>query len=311
MMITCLVSAAATLVILGSAARSARLRVASQYTSPDYIRYITQGYEFDTVSSKTNLLLTVTDGELPVRIHILTIDSDKKTLDILELPPDSFIIADGYSGTVRDAFKTNVYSQIVSHAFSLRLDGSLSFDSKTFGDAFEMLGVKMKLPKGISSPRPDKRGIEIDSAAGEKIALDGFSYSGSDESAVRLYRAAVSALLCELCERGSLESFSTLMNLIVNRVETDMSVEKMIGAVNSAKGIRPKKMNLWLAPGCPAKYGEKIIWALDRGEVAELLNGHFRVKDIEIPEEELSIPHFSAGEPQYKNLPERVTEILN
>lgn len=302
----CFVSAAVTLAILGYAAKTARLRVASQYTVPDYVRYISDGYAFDTVSSKKNFLITVTDGELPVRVHIFTVDEDKNTLDVLELPPDTYVIADGYYGTLRDAFPTSVYKQIISRVLCLRIDGSASFDAKTFGDMAQLLEVNIKLPKTVYR----ESNLEVTSEVGEKIALDGFCYSGGDKEAVRLYRTLLAEIFSELGERGSLESFSLLMNLVVNRFDTDMTVENMIDAVNSVKDVKLRKINIRLAVGSPAKFGENRVWSLDPEGMAELLNANFRVKGVEYPAESLSIPAVTAGEFPYDELPERVTDIL-
>ena len=271
--------------------------MAQQYTSPDYIRYLSQGYAFDTVSNKKNILLTVTDSDAPVRIHLFTIDEDKNTLDILDLPPDSFVIADGFSGTLQEAFSTPVYREIISMMLYLKIDGTASFDAKTFGDGAQMLGVKIG------------KGVDVTSELGERIALDGFSYSAEDIDSVRLYRTLLAEILTNLSDRGSLDSFTLLMNLIVNRVSTDMTMENIIAVANSANGIKPKKINIRIAKGSPAKYGESRIWSLDAEGVADILNQHFRVKDIEFPADSLSIPKVTAGEFPYSSLPEKVSDI--
>ncbi len=301
----CFISAAVTLAILGSAARAAKLRVASQYNEPDYIRYISEGYGFDTVSTKKNYLITVTDGELPVRVHLLTVDEDKNTVDILDIPPDTYIIADGYFGLLRDAFATPVYTQIVSRVLCLDISGSASFSAETLGDMAHLLEVKLKLPKSIYRSGE----LDITREIGEKIALDGFSYSGGDAEAVKLYRKLLAGIFSEMSSRGSLESFSLLMNLIVNRFDTDMTVEDIIAAVNSVKDVKLRKVSIWIAVGSRAKFGEKNIWALDAEGMAELLNSVFRVKGIEVPKESLSIPAMPVGEFIYEDLPVKATDI--
>ena len=288
----CSITAALTIALLSYVGKTARLRVASQYTAPDYVRYISQGYALDTVSNKKTVLLTVTDGELPVRIHICTIDIDKNMLDILELPPDTFIVVDGFSGTLREAFSTPVYKEMISRVLCLRINGSVSFDAKTLGDASEMLGV-------------------IDSASGENIALDGLTYSLGDSRSVIAYRQLLASDLIKLSSLGALDSFTLLMNLIVNRVSTDMSIEEMIDIVSYTDDIRAKKMNIHIAVGGPARLGENRVWVLNADAMSELLNEHFRVKGIEYSAESLSIPSLTAGEFPYKNLPERVTDIIS
>lgn len=293
----CLVSAAVTFAFLSYVGRTARLRVAQQYTSPDYIRYLSQGYDFNTVSNKKNILITVTDSEQkPVRIHLFAIDEDKNTLDILDLPPDSFVIADGFSGTLQEAYSTPVYREMISMVLCLKIDGTASFDAKTFGDGAQMLGVRLG-------------DIDVTTGLGEQIALDGLAYSASDTESVKLYRELLAEILTNLSERGSLDSFTVLMNLIVNRVSTDMTMENIIELANSMNGIKPKRMNIRIARGSPAKFGDGRIWALDADGIAETLNEHFRVKDIEFSADALSIPKVTAGEFPYSKLPEKVSDI--
>ena len=288
----CVVTAAVMTAFLDYVGKTARLRVEAQYTSPDYVRYISQGYAFDTVSTKKNYLITVTDGELPVRIHIFTVDADKDTLDILEIPPESYVIADGFYGTLREAFKTPVYKEIMSLVLCLKIDGAASFSAETFGDCVQTLGT------GIMS------------GDAKKSALCFGAYSAGDEAAVKEYRVVLSSALSALCDRGALESFTLLMNFIANRVETDMSLEDIVSAANLAKGVKPKKINIHIATGGPSVFGDERIWSLDPDGVAELLNEHFRVKGIEYQAESLSIPAVFMGRHLYGDLPTKITEIL-
>lgn len=290
LMSACALAAVATVGILSFAAQTARVKVSDIEIAPDYVRYLSQGYAFETVSTKKSYLLTVTDGELPVRAHIFTIDETKHTLDVLDLPPDTFAIADGFSGTLRDAFKTPVYKDIVSMMFCLKIDGAASFSAETLGDCAQLLGVCL-------------------SGEAKKITLDGFDYSALDADSVADYHRLLADILTELSDRGALESFTVLMNLIANRVDTSMTVSDIASAVSSAKGIEPKKMNIYIVPGFAAKFGEGRIWVLNSGETAELLNRAFRVKGVEYQKESLSIPEVECDEFPYGGLPVRVSDI--
>lgn len=311
LMIVCLVTAALMTAFLGLVSRAARERVSRQYTTPDYIRYISQGYAFDAVTNKKSLLISVTDGENLVRAHVFTIDMNKHTLDVLEIPPDTLVSVDGFFlGTLRDAYKTSVYHDIVQRMLCLKIDGSASFSAKTFGDIAELLELQISIPEQIAVPRADKRTVKIDSAAGERIALDGFSYSHNDKNAVMVYRTALAGILNEIYKRGSVKSFALLMNLIVNRVDTDMTVSEMIELANCARGIKPSKICLHIAPGSPASYDSERVWSLHAESVAELLNDNFRVYGVSYPAEALSIPKVTESEFIYGDLAKSVTEIL-
>lgn len=300
--VSCTVAAAITLAILSAAERAAKIKLGGRQISPDYVRFMSYGYEFDTVSTKKNYLITVTDGGKPARIHIFTVDCDKKTLDILELPPDSYIFADGFIGTLSEAFETSVYRQLVSAAFCLRIDGEANFDAKTFGDCAELL-------KAETESKNKKR--EVKSVYGERISKKGGSYSSGDEDCVLEYRRLLALMLEKICEKGAVESFSLLLNLIVNRVDTNMTIEDIAEAADGAVGIKPENIFIRLACGRPADFSGKRIWALDPEKTAELLNQHFRVKDSEYPAESLGLPDISAGKIFYKNLPERAADIID
>lgn len=287
---SCFFAAAFTFLVLSFVSKTARLRVAEQYIAPDYVRYIAQGYSLDTVSNKKNYLLTVTDGYSPVRVHVFTFDVDKNTLDILDIPPNSYIFADGFKGIVSEAYETDVYSKILSASLCMKFSGEASFDAVTLGDGAQMLGCAL-------------------SEEVEASALDFLSYSENNEASVKEYRLYLAKIFKSLSEKGSYESFSILMNLIVNRVETDMTVENLIEIVNFSKDIRTKKINIRIARGSPAVFEGQPIWALNLEEVADQLNKYFRVKDSEVLSSNLGIPDITVGEFSYESLPERVTDI--
>lgn len=297
MFATCFVSAAATLIFLSGAARAAKMRVMNQYVAPDYVRYLSQGYAFDAITEKKNILMTVTDDDTPVHIHIITIDTSKHTIDIFDLPPESYVVADGFTGTLKDAYETSVYRDIVTAVLCLKIDAEISMDANALGGVAGLLHIKL-----------GRNSISYEDA--EKTVLDGSAYIKKDEKPIKEYYKLLGLILTDIAERGTLESFSKLMNLIANKVDGGFAVEEVISFFEEMSLSAPKKMNIRLAPGAPAKYGENIIWCLDADGVANILNQNFRVKDVEYPSSALSIPVIEAGENPYKNLEEKVSEII-
>ena len=288
----CFISAAATLIFLSSAAHAAKVRVAGQYVAPDYVRYISQGYELDAVSRKKNLLFTITNGGLPVRIHLMTVDADKHTLDVLELPPDSFTVSDIYAGTLRDAYKNSSYREIIARTFCIVIDGSISLDSESFGGLAKLLGASDNYEYG------------------KNLSEDYSCYTRGDVKAAGEYRRLFSEILEKIYEKGAAETFIDLMNLIANRADTDMSIEDLIDYLNELCKVKPKKANLRIARGSPAKFGDGVIWCLDPEENAEILNKHFRIKDVIYLPEALGIPKVEAGEYPFNELKERAADII-
>lgn len=292
MFAACILSAIATVFILSLSARAAKARVGEQYVSPDYIRYISQGYWLDTVSLKKNYLVTVTDGDLPVRVHIFTVDGDKNTLDVLELPPNGYISADGFCGTLCEAYQTSVYKEIVAAAFRIKIDGSLSFSAETFGDGAKLLKTR------------------VGKEAAEEAAKDWQAYIRGDIRAVFDYRKALADILKNIGDLGAQQSFAVLMNLILNRFDTDMTVEDIISAENLSKDIKTDKIYIRFPAGGAATVNGEQVWAFDREKTAELLNKHFRVKGKEYPAEALGLPDLCAGEYLFGDIPENIEDIL-
>ena len=293
----CLVSAAVTVMLLSYVGHTARLRVADQYTEPDYLRYLEDGYEFETVSRKSNYLFTVTSGGSPVRIHLMTLDPDKKTLDILDLPSESFIIADGFSGTLSEAFTTGVYREIIARALCIRFDGDIVISSEAFGGSARLLGVEH-----------EKQIISYETGA--DIVKGRSDYISADVSSLESYRLLLSEMLERITSLGPADSFKALMDLYANKAETGMTVKELIALLNGICDISPKKMNIRVAEGCPAKFGEKTIWCLLAEGTAEQLNSHHRVKDIIYLPEALGIPKTEAGSDPFEKIEEKVSDIL-
>ena len=288
----CAVAAAVTVSILNFAAGAAKAQISAQEPIPDYVRYISQGYGFDTVSTKKSYLLTVTDGDLPVRIHIFTVDETKHTVDILELPPDVLLAADGFVGTAAEAYPTGAYRGIVSASLYLKIDGEASMSAETFGDCALLI-------KACGSEKA------------KNIAIKGDSYSLGDKNAVGEYRELLAEMLSGFCGLGRLKSFTLLMNLIANRVDTSMTVSEITSAFSSCKGVTPEKINIHISPGFAAKYDGRRVWALDRKGVAELLNESFRVKGKSADAGALGIPELNCEEFPYGDLPVKVSDITD
>lgn len=306
----CAITAALTYIFLSAVGASARARKEARYTEPDYIRYAAQGYSFDSVTNKTNILLTVTDSSSPVRIHLFTIDEDKQTLDILDIPPFCYTVADGFSGTLISAYDTGVYRQIVSQTLALKIDYQFDMSADSLSTVCELLGeTNAYLKKSLTAIELSfkKGNVTFDEAVANKIILLPDAYSNEDS--VYIYHAFLSSIINKLGDLGTIESVSKLTSLLLNSVDTDMSVSDMIELASASSKVKFKKINIHLLPGEMCEYNGETVYSAHIDDTAELLNKSFRIKGGEISADNLGAKEIVNSGVNY-NLPKQISQYI-
>ncbi len=306
----CAISGALTFIFLSVVGLTARTRAENRYTEPDYIRYAAQGYSFDTVSNKTNILITVTHEGVPARISLVTLDEDKLSLDILDIPPSLYTVADGFSGTLQNAYETAVYKQIVSKSFELKIDHELILSADSFATAVDLLGgttarVDKTLRIGDTAVKNGNISFSSDSAVA--ILLDESAYNSADN--VYIYHALISSLLGKTDDIGTIDAISAIMGLMLNSAKTDMTISDMIDFANISSKLKLRKMNIHLLPGELCEYNGVTVYSIHSDAAVKLLNGSFRVHGNAISS--LSIPELSNSGDWYSSIPKQINEYIN
>ena len=294
--ISCLISAAFTLLVLNLTQIAARRVVSERYFSDDLTRYLAQGYDRESVSNKMSCLVTVTDGEAPVRVHIVCIDTDRHTLDVLDLPPYSYISADGFSGTLIEACSKAPFKELISRALSIKLDISMSFDAYTAGGIASLLRLR-------------EDGETVTYATGETAALDCGAYLAGDADSLSRYHRLLAGVFGEISSRGAAETFFKLMNLYTNRVTCDSDLPDAISFLEELAAVPEEAMTLHIASGAPAKFRDTPVWCLDRKALSKQLNKYFRVKDSDVSEQQLGVPDITAGEYPFEKTDIKFSDI--
>lgn len=234
------------MVLSGTAAYAKKL-VALRAIKPESSDYELRGYSYEPATTKRNILLSVTDEEEPCRIHIFTFDEDKHTLDISDIPPDTLVSCGGFEGTLAEAYETEVYTEIVSMALNLHIDGSMSVSTETVADSVNLLGgVKLTLDKelkiGENIISKGERTV-MGSVAGI-ILSDSDSYTDGDADRIDAYHQLLISFISTLKEKGAVEWVSLTIDLLVNHVETDMTVSEIIELINLLNETSTKNINI-------------------------------------------------------------------
>ena len=307
---SCAIAGALTFIFLSAVAMSARIRADNRYTEPDYIRYAAQGYDFDTVSNKINVLLTVTHNESPIRISLMTIDEDKHTFDILDIPPSLYTVVDGFEGTLISAFKTSVYKQIVSRSLELRIDHELVLDADAFASVIDLLGstdAKIDRELKMGDRAFSKGSVRFDRDLAIDILLDENAYKSVDN--VNIYHALISSIIGKTNDIGAIQSVSKLMSLLLNSPATDMTAQDMITVASISSKLKIRKMNIHLFPGEICEYNSEYVFSMHKENASTLLNQSFRVHGSSVSM--LSSPELINNGEWYADLPKQINEYIN
>ncbi|MBQ8623637.1 MAG: hypothetical protein IJ424_04575 [Oscillospiraceae bacterium] len=306
----CAIAGTLTYIFLSAVAIAARARQSERYIEPDYIRYAAQGYSFDSISKKTSILLTVTQDNSPVRVQLLMFDEDKCSLDVLDIPPLTYTVADGFSGTLKKAYDTGVYKQIVSRMLAMNVNYKLEISSKGLATATELLGntqAKVSHAVSVGDISLKKGTVTFDKSLAADIILLPNAYLTED--AVYAYHAYFSSLILKTNEEGAVDSFSKLIGLILNSVSTDMMISDIIGVGNLSNKIRLNKINIYLLPGEMTVYEGGSVYSVHSEDAAKLLNQSFRVKGFEVSESELGAPELANSGKSF-SLPKQISDYI-
>lgn len=246
MVIACIITTAATYMVLSGTAAYAKKLVALRAVMPESSDF-TFETSYEPATTKRNILLSLTNGEALCRAHVLTFDEDKHTLDIIDIPPETLISCGGFEGTLSEAYKTEVYEEIVSMALSLHLDGTMSTDVETVANCINILGgVKLTLDKELKiGENILYKGERTVLGSVAKIILsDSQAYIEGATDRITAYHNLLGSLISTLKEKGAVEWVSLTLNLIVNKVETDLTVSEIIELINLLSETQTKSINI-------------------------------------------------------------------
>lgn len=277
---------------------------------PNVVRYQNMGYGFDTVTSKKNLLLSITNGGELCRTHLFTFDEDKHTLDVLELPPQTRILADGFDGTVDEAYKSEVYKEIISRVLMIKIDGTVSMEADTLSRCASALGgipLKVSEPVTIGDVTFGKGKRTLAGSRAGLIAADGDAYTSGQRGRIEIYRRLLASFISTMRKEGALSWFPALMDIIINEAKTDMDISELLELISIADSVAEDKISIILFPGC----GRDGFYLADAEKAASVLNDNFRVKGITFDYNQLGLAYYQDAKEEYADLKQKTEDLIN
>ncbi len=309
-LISCIISGTATYILLSLAANAGRKQALLKSVQSDYTRYASMGYGYETVSNKKNIIISVTDGGELARLQLWTFDEDKKTLDILEIPPRTLLCADNFVGTALAAHKSGVYRDIVSR--TLMLDVSAYFEMETevlshIASSFGGIEIKLSEQVKIGENTIAKGKRTVAGSIVGIIASDAEAYTCGNQERAGLFIQITASIIRSMNDRGAVEWFTALMDIITNEIKGNMSVAKLMELVNLSNKISIEDVNIMLLPG---QASQNAYYLAETDKTAVLLNERFRVKGSTFEAGKLGFKIADGVEDEHPSDKTKVKEIL-
>ncbi len=309
-LMSCIISGTATYILLTLAANAGRKQALLKSVSNDYARYASQGYAFDTVSNKRNIIISVTDGGELARLQLWTFDEDKKTLDILEIPPKTVLKAGNFEGTALSAYESEVYRDIISRAVMLDICGSFEMDTEALShiaSSFGGIEIKLSEPVEIGENTLAKGKRTAAGSVAGIIASDKEAYTSGSRERAELFIKITASIIRSMNERGAIEWFTALMDIITNEIKGDMSIGELMELVNLSNKIKIEDVNIMLLPGQSSQNG---FYLAETAKTAMLLNERFRVKGSVFEADKLGFEIVDGVRAEYPSDKTKIKEIL-
>ncbi len=266
LIISCLSAAVLTVAILCAVSAYSKSIVNSRDNTPDYVRYQSEGYSFDTVSNKRNILFCIYDEEL-LRCHIFTVDEDKHTLDILDIPPSTYISCDGFEGSIAEAYDLPMFTDIISRFMMLKTDSYAYISLEDFSALCKLMEVSAKA----------------------RVISNSDAYVEADERDIKAYYSVLSKLIIRMDSMGAVDATAKLIPILINGLKTDLKISDMIDLASIFGEISARDTRLHLLPGIPKRAGERRYYFPDAEKTSKLLNDSFRVKGNDVSPDKLGI----------------------
>lgn len=249
-------------------------------------------------------------------ILYVQIDRDKDSINVLQIPRDSYVgeyIAEGVpgnTGKINEVYangpdqtnRINNLANKIYEMFKLPVDNFVTIDMNAFKTLLNVMGgIQMYVPWDI---------VHTDSVTGEEtllvpqgthridgdtaeVILRNRNYAQADYKRLETQQYFYAALVRTFLEEYELADYYTACKNIAYYINTDLDITEIWGLYATMTQVEPGDIYIVRLPGggyTPPAFPKQSVYALDRDVTAELLNAHFRDPDMPVAAEKLEIP---------------------
>ena len=246
-------------------------------------------------------------------IIVACIDHQKKTLNFLQIPRDTYIGDDvptrkvnAVHGNPRQGEKQiNALRRRLSSYFGIPLDHYVKFTVRGFAnviDALDGVTVNIETPNssGIDIMNPftkkhERIGPGVTTLTGPQAV--GFvrkrtgvkdGYVKGDIDRIEAQREVYVALAKKL-QSMSVSQMASIAKNCYTEISTDMTIGQILGYANEVQSIPMEKMGIYAVPGQFATYNGLSMWSPHKDEYIEIFNTHFNPYGLPITSNDIQM----------------------
>ncbi len=245
-------------------------------------------------------------------IMVACVDHDKHTLNILQIPRDTFVGTDVNTGKINAVYgsaktgeaKINALRRRLTKQLGIPLDHYVIFTLTGFRNCVDALGgvpINITQSGGITIQN-HVTGANVHLDQGEQlldgILAEGFvrkrygsekGYGLGDISRVQQQRVFYAALAKKLTEMNASEMLKVVKNCY-SEVSTSMSVSEMLSYAKEMKSVSLSEMQIMTVPGQFCNYRSLSYYSIHKDEYITMFNTYFNPYGDAIKSSDISIP---------------------
>lgn len=250
-------------------------------------------------SKAVNLLLVGIDAteHLTDVLMLARINLDEKTVNVLQIPRDSFIGDEVPTGKINTLYGRQdggipKLRSTIEGITALRVDYYAAITLEGLRKVIDNLGgVEVDIPVRIDY-LPGKvlePGLQqIDGEKAEWIVRYRAGYASGDLGRINTQSVLIKALIHKIKDEGRLAAMRAVAQNY-RYVSTDLPASKLISLASEAYSIEKDNIEFFTAPGYGVYHNSYAVYGLNRANLADILNQHFRSSKGQIAASKLKI----------------------
>lgn len=245
-------------------------------------------------------------------IMIANFDTNDGSINIMQLPRDTYIEYDGYSHKINSMFAyfvsrarsngaENVYQtalsdycELLENAMSIELDNYALINLEAFSNIVDIVGgVPLDVPADMDYD-DSIQGLSIHIKKGYQV-LDGETAAGfvrfrsgyvqADIGRQNAQKLFMTAFLKRVQETFSVNTIAKIAEQALKNVTTDLTLSDAVYYAKSALSVDLGNMNMMTLPGKAVYANGVSYYVIYRDSTLDIINNYFNVYNSDIPDE--------------------------
>lgn len=259
-----------------------------------------EGEEYHDPIGKTDVILYV---------NLRTDEKGEVFANVLQIPRDTYVgMAKASSGRMNVLYREskNTENRVeplaneIYNCFKLPIDNYLMIDMPAFKDIINAMGgIEMYVPWDVYTPKNElvaaKGNQKLDGSSALLVVRQRLMYAQKDYKRLEMQQYFYKAVFKTLRNDIPITDLPIMAKIVAHYSQTDMKLDDILPLCTKLLNLKDENIFIVRAPGGSiTKYSEKTginesLYAINKENIAPILNEHFRYEGAEVPASELGL----------------------